>query len=220
MKYISIFNQDQQKTNMSFTNSSYEKYIALFLSKPENFDKIETIPTVEKQAYFFQRFYKFLLQYKNITPDMLRKDEYLYVTCRQVAKHPIHAFHGPDARRIFQQEQEQRKRENDYLQKKYGFIATDDNRLFLGKRQIWLNPVLPSEWNQIIQEQSYDDETFTAPIPSMDKLDKDLVPLKIRNKVVQLSSKIISTPVKKEDNHVPDIIKTILQGCEEEEDDW
>jgi hypothetical protein len=178
---------------MSFTNSSYEKYIALFLSKPELFDKIHTFPDSYKQVYFFQRFYKFLTKYINITQDVLHSEEYLYVTCRLVLKQPLHAFNGKESRILFANEQLQCKKENDFLNKKYGFIESDDNRTFLGVKKIWLNPVLQQPWIDIVNNSQYDDYTFIQPFPP--NLDKDFVPLNIRNKVLQLYKKFKHTTI-------------------------
>jgi hypothetical protein len=177
-----------------------QSYMALFLSKPELYERINlaTGPD-EQQDYFFNQFQIFASKYieinDNISNEYLFDMEYYFTS---LCKYDVNVLNvaGGEKRSAGAKKKMLSKHHTfsdnrntliDYFQKKYNWDlsgAVIDPRLFLGHSEPWkkASPELLNlqNWNEIIIN-AYDDETLTTPFP--EDLNKDLVPLKIRNKV-------------------------------------
>ena len=87
--------------------------------------------------------------------------------------------------------EEMREKQIGRFAKKYGISfdpSTEDVRLFLGVNEIWNkldqveDIIAASNWANV-RNMSYNDESFATPFPK--QLEKELVPLAIRNKTMQ-----------------------------------
>jgi len=173
-----------------------QKYMALFLSKPELYSNVLT--SIDKQELFFLDFKKFIENYivlNSESDDEYKFDMEMYFSALNTFDVNKLNITGGESRTAgakkamlnkYYKISENRKIVIDYLNKKYNWnLASSDPRLFLGHSQPWLNPspalLVLQGWDSIIKDISYDDETMTKPLP--ENLDKNMIPLKIRNKV-------------------------------------
>lgn len=206
---VPYYDKRQRYSIDIFQNSKFQKLFALFVSKPELYQDIHIMDNTDKQDYMFYRFSKFYDKYidLNITkiPDF---DLFAYFTSLHVDKAgAVNICGGGDKltnTRAGRKEKldnykesiNEKKQKIKYLSEKYRLVfnnLSSDPRLFIGHQEPWLNlgvHLLEKEGFQWIIERSYTDETFELPIP--ENLDKDLVPLSIRNKVLQKLKKIQS----------------------------
>ncbi len=173
-----------------------QKYMALFLSKPELYARF--LVAADNQEIFFSCFSHFLKNY--IVLDSSPSDEYKFdmeMYFSSLEKYDVSKINitGGESRSAgakkamlskYHRISENRTIIIEYLNKKYGWnLGVSDPRLFLGHSQPWVNPspalLLLQGWDTIIADSAYDDETMTKPLPK--NLDKNLIPLNIRNKV-------------------------------------
>jgi hypothetical protein len=175
-------------------------YMALFLSKPELYSLISLATSSdEQQDYFFNQFRAFSSKYIEINDDIsneyLFDMEYYFTSLCQYDVNVLNVT-GGQKRSSGSKKQMLAKHHTisnhrntliEYFQKKYNWVLSGvvvDPRLFLGHSEPWKNasPELLNlqNWNEIISS-AYDDETMTTPFP--ENLNKNLIPLKIRNKV-------------------------------------
>ena len=177
-------------------HNAIQKQFALFVSKPELYAGIHELPETDKQDYMFYGFLKMLQKYYHWNVDK-QYDELAYFGSLSKDKAgSVNVCGGGDNKSRSSQKQRisgyksaqaDRSAKMDYLAKKYGLSFKDaDPRLFLGHTEPWkkLSPALLEKegWGWVA-EQCYSDETFQTPFPA--KIDGDLVPLDIRNKVLQ-----------------------------------
>lgn len=189
-----MFSQLSKRSDFSkqidFSRSEYQKYLALFISKPELYSDIPSKPLPHRQSLFFNKFIKFIKLYTNLDP---KSDEFMYFTSRDVVKSCACNFSGSDHngnadRKKFLASQKETMAENEYLINKYkiNLKPEEDSRVFIGHVKIWENPspelLVKSGWEWVANEQ-YNDTSFNAPFP--DNVDKTLVPLEIRTKTIQ-----------------------------------
>lgn len=173
-----------------------QKYMALFLSKPELYSSVLTSTT--KQYTFFNCFSKFIDKYIELNASASNEykfDMEMYFTPLEKIEVSQLNITGGESRTAgakkamlskYHSMAENRKTVIEYFNRKYGWnLAISDPRLFLGHSQPWLNPspalLILQGWDTILANSAYDDETMSKPLP--EDLDKDLVPLNIRNKV-------------------------------------
>jgi hypothetical protein len=173
-----------------------QKYMAIFLSKPELYSNVHH--SNDKQELFFNSFTSFITKY--IVLESSPSDEYKFdmeMYFSSLAKFDVNKLNisGGENRTAgakkamlskYHKISENRTIVVDYLNSKYGWkLGSSDPRLFLGHSQPWLNPspaLLELQgWNTILANSAYDDETMSKPLPA--NLDKNLIPLNIRNKV-------------------------------------
>lgn len=214
--------------------------MALFLSKPELYSSVLT--SLNKQEVFFICFDKFVTDYIDLNPS--HNDEYEFdmdayfsslkpydVSSLDIAggesrtvgakKHMLNKYHKIA---------ENREILINYMNKKYHWsLGVSDPRLFLGHSEPWLNPspalLVLQGWDRIINDISYDDETMTKPLP--ENLDKNLIPLKIRNKVYTAwrnkkdreaeDARTLARQQEIEEEEAP-VVKTVNNNEESEED--
>jgi hypothetical protein len=190
----------------SFHDHPIQWLVALFCTKPELYK--DHARCRHKQNYFFDEFRKFVSEYRS----SLSEDEQVYFGSvrKEVAGEANICggggrLSGP-ASRYFKNRhhgfEELREKQIDQFAKRYGVCfepPAKDPRLFLGVTEIWnkLDQVeeiiAASNWANV-RNMSYDDESFAAPFPK--QLEKELVPLAIRNKTMQKfrDSRHTSTP--------------------------
>jgi hypothetical protein len=176
-----------------------QQYMALFLSKPHLYSEVHSVALSCKQDVFFEKFSRFLSKY--IEPsvanpnDELRFDTDYYFS--DLSEYKVNTMNisggekrsGSERRNMISAHTsiaDKRKQVTDYLQRKYGWnLKESDPRLFLGHTKPWLNPspelLELQDYNSVIS-CAYDDENMSVPLP--EKLEKHLIPLKIRNKVL------------------------------------
>lgn len=204
---IPYFDKRFKRTPDIFNNAKLQKIFALFVSNPENYKDIHTLDINDKHDYIFYLFDRFSIKYVDM--DESKSPEFdmaCYFSSLHIDKAGgVNICGGCDkftSTRCARKEQLDRyrdlinikKQKIKFLNEKYGLVFNNlqpDPRLFIGHHDVWLNigvHLLEKEGYQSVIEKSYDDETFTKPFPS--DIDKDLVPLKIRNKVLQKLKKI------------------------------
>jgi len=220
----------------SFYDHSLQSIMAVFIAKtPKLGAELLACSPSERQDYFFYLFRKFANAYVNLSFD---DDIYFSSTSKERA-----GTQGGGIRsgKFFIDRQKTAQSNHaakiKYFEKKFScYISGDrDQRLFLGVNQIWNRvaiegPELLSSHMDAIAS-SYDDESFATPIPN--KLNRYLVPLKIRNKVVQKwsnrfrSSRVSPISKESEEEDPPAITTTTTSASEvwriqpvEVEEDW
>lgn len=174
-----------------------QKYMALFLANPNNYAGCKSQSHHDAQNYFFRKFRLFLEKYYTMSSKPAEFDANVYFNSQHVSVAGSMYVAGKDRSNggrkqlldQFAQSQKQTKANVDYMKEKYGIQLANkgDERLFLGHREPWWNPspeLLKKEGWEWVIAQSYCDETLSMPLPEI--IDSQLVPLKIRNKVVQL----------------------------------
>ncbi len=196
MMTIPHFDRRNSYSTDVFQNSIIQTYLALFISKPDQYKDINVLLEADKQTYFFKRFRLFLLKYYhfNIEKDF---DLMTYFGDLQMNKKGSVSICGggdssrnakKNALKSFNNSCQNTLKSIEYLNQKYKIIINSekDDRVFIGHKEIWKNPspqLLNKENFEWVLEQSYDDMTFVQPFPN--DLDKYLIPLDIRNKVYQ-----------------------------------
>jgi len=183
----------KQYTIDLFHTHELQWLVALFCTKPELYKDHQQYKF--KQDYFFERFRRFAVDYYNFSGD-----ECIYFGTVRKATAGETSICGGGGRmsgsssRYFKGRyhaiEEAREKRIDEFAKKYGvcFAVGTDPRLFLGVTEIWnkldqIEEILAaSKWADV-KERAYEDESFATPFPT--KLEKDLVPLEIRNKTMQ-----------------------------------
>jgi hypothetical protein len=220
---VPFFDRRQTYSVSYFENSQIQLYMALFLSKPELYERVHQQPESLKQDEFFRLFNKFLSKYYTYNVEK-EFDLYTYFgSLHQEKKGERNICGGSgikskSANKCFMEKHrafvELTEKSIEYLYQKYK-IAIDsekDNRTFLGHTEIWCNPSpdLLGEYAWV-RERSYEDETLAAPLP--DQLDISLIPLSIRNKAYQKWKNQKNAMVKCE------MLKHSAVAVEEEEED-
>jgi hypothetical protein len=196
---IPTFNRSLTYTTDVFETSHMQVYIALFLSKPQLYSSVLTLPSYAKQEKFFELFRKFVCKYYTFDVNDPRDIELMmYFGSLQVDKSGCANICGGGGGRSssgkkylldnYKSGQEFTKKSIVYLGDKYRIRidGTSDEREFIGHKQIWMEPspdLLKKNGMEWVVEQSYDDETFASEFGML--LDKSLVPLQIRNKAIQ-----------------------------------
>lgn len=172
----------------AFYDHSLQSIMAVFIEKhPHLGTELASRPVYDRQDYFFYRFHKFVDTYVNMSLD---DGIYFGSTTKDKA-----GTQGGGVRvgKYFT-DKDKRQQSNHagkikYFEHKFkSCISGDkDERLFLGVSQIWNR--IGAERDAILAPymdaiaSAYDDDSFSTPIPH--KLNRYLVPLKLRNKVVQ-----------------------------------
>ena len=195
---IPYFDKRTTYSKSFYTDNKLQKYMALFLSNPENYIDIGSLPHNSKETYFMNRFSIFLQDYVII--DYERNfDTFIYFRALNIDKKgTIDVCGGTgkisnSAKKQFKGEYSDSQEENIKIRKyltekyKYDFNPTlPDPRLFIGHHEVWNNPspeLLNLEnWNWVV-DKSYNDIQLKKPLPN--DLDGDLIPLSIRNKTLQ-----------------------------------
>lgn len=202
-----------KKYNVETMHShSFQKYIALFLSRPELYKSVLTARATEKQDEFFRAFNRFVSKYANINCEK-DFDGMVYFRSLHIDKAGSANICGGggrmsnSARKQFLDEyragQEARAKYAAYLTTKYKIVVSNerDERQFIGHTEPWKNPspeLLKKEgWDTRVCD-CYDDEKMIAPFPA--NLEIAFIPLSIRNKAYQKWSnqkKIVIEPKEK-----------------------
>ena len=190
----------------TFHDHELQWLVALFCTNSELYKDHKTHRY--KQDYFFAMLRKFLEKYYKLSGD----ESVYFNTVRKEAAGEANICGGAGhmsgaSSRYFKGKykaiEESREKRIDDFAKKYGVSfdpSKPDPRLFLGVTEIWnkldrvLEIVAGSKWADV-RERSYDDETFVTPFPK--NLEKELVPLEIRNRAMQKfrASKSSSRPI-------------------------
>lgn len=231
MSHLKIPYYDKRFNNYDktiFFNCNIQKILALFLSDPSNYNYVYNLSQSERQEYFLMKFETFREKYisLNLTKES-DFDMYMYFTPLNIDKKGSTDIAGGDSRSRsgrksmldeYHQNQNFKKKIIEYFNHKYEFEFSNinpDPRLFLGHKEIWLNPspdLLSKEGYEWVVEKSYNDETFVKPID--ENIDPILVPIKIRNKVCQ---KIKYEQDKKVEIHLKKL--KLKSAIEDEEDE-
>jgi hypothetical protein len=200
-------------------HNGIQKQFALFVSKPELYDRMDEVPEADKQDYMFHCFKKMLSKYYHWNVDKQYDELAYFGSLSQDKAGAVNVCGGGDNKSRsgrgqiiggYKASQAGRKVKMDYLAKKYGLSFKDgDSRLFLGHTEPWkkLSPALLEKegWGWV-SDQCYSDETFQTPFPA--KIDGDLIPLDIRNKVLQKwrakrNAVIVVAQTPKEEDELP-----------------
>ena len=170
--------------NRRFSNDIMQKYMALFISKPELYPDICKLPEHHREDYFFSKFFWFTQKYVNMNIEK-NYDSHCYFGSLYIGTAGSSNLSGnKDAAKQFKQGNDALKERIKYLSDKYRI--TPDMREFIGHTKIWMNPspeLLKLGGWEWVSAREYTDETFTAEMP--EHLDSDLIPLAIRNKTLQ-----------------------------------
>jgi mRNA deadenylase 3'-5' endonuclease subunit Ccr4 len=215
---MSAFNTKHTADISVFYDNDVQSILALFLTKPALYKDYTNVR--DRQGYFFDRFRRFAGDYYHFSGD---ESVYFASTRKEVAGEAnicggAGKMSGASSRYFknkYHQIEESRNAQIDQFSKKYGvtFGNGTDSRLFVGVSEIWnkldnaSTIVAESKWANVVAN-SYDDETFTKPIPLT--LEKTLVPFAIRNRAIQKrrnmksSSSIIRAHPNQEDEEEQD----------------
>lgn len=199
------YNRGQPHSVAALYSHSIQSIMAVFVSKPDLYlAPLKSAPQYLRQDVFFlyfrgfaDKYYVFNLQSAADVDALI----YFDTTAEQKAgsfggavgtgnKSRSYAKSFSDANRKSVEIQKQRV---EYFEAKFGVeIRGDaDARMFLGVPKIWDVLVDPAQLECMLRTvycatciaSAYDDATMTAPIPT--ELEKQLVPLAIRNRVFQ-----------------------------------
>lgn len=173
---------------------AYQKYIALFLSRPELYKSVLNARPTEKQDEFFRTFSRFVTNYVNINSEK-DFDGMVYFRSLNIDKAGAANVCGGGGRMSntarkqflddYRSNQEARAKYATYLTTKYKIVVSNDRdeRVFIGHKEPWKNPspeLLKKEgWDKIVYD-CYEDEKMLAPFP--ESLEIAFIPLSIRNK--------------------------------------
>lgn len=173
---------------------AYQKYVALFLSRPELYKSVLTARATEKQDEFFRAFGRFVSKYVNINSEK-DFDGMVYFRSLNIDKAGAANVCGGGGRMSntsrkqflddYRSNQEARVKYAAYLTAKYKITVTNerDERVFIGHKEPWKNPspeLLKKEgWDTRVCD-CYEDEKMLAPFP--ESLEIAFIPLSIRNK--------------------------------------
>jgi hypothetical protein len=194
---IPYFDRRRTYSAEYFENSIIQTYLALFLSKPELYERVHLQSETLKQDEFFRAFNKFLAKYYTYKIDT-DFDLYTYFGTLHMEKKGERNVCGgsgiksKSSNKCFMDKHkalsELIEKSVEYLNQKYKIEINSekDNRTFLGHTEIWKNPspaLLVKMGYTWVSERSYDDETLQMKLP--EELDINLIPLSVRNKVYQ-----------------------------------
>lgn len=186
----------RSKYNIAAFHDHYlQSILALFLTNAELYKDHHKYK--HKQDYFFGEFGEFAAKYYHFSGD----ESVYFGSVRKQAAGEANICGGAGKQsgassRYFKNryhdiEESREKRIDDFAQRYYGAPfdpSHTDPRLFLGVTEIWnkldraLEVLAASKWSDV-RERSYDDVSGTMPLPK--KLDKMLVPIDMRNIVMQ-----------------------------------
>lgn len=177
-----------------FYDHEVQSLVALFLTKPELYK--DHLSERDKQGYFFDRFRAFAKDYYHFDKDL---DIAVYFSSlRKESAGEFNACGGAgkmsnSTKKYFKDRcksvESNRQERIDSFAKKYRVdFEKADPRQFVGVSEIWnrldsaIEIVASSKWSDIAS-RAYTDPDLLEPIPK--NLDKLLVPLEFRNRVVQ-----------------------------------
>jgi len=184
-----------------FNTHTLQKLMALFISDPINYqDTYDDNPDIQ-HLFFMRTFLTFAEKYYHMDPFTMDGLESI-IFFGPLNRNKISTMNicGGGGKRsnsgknefkgFYNETIEMVEKHIKYLSTKYGFDfnpSKPDPRIFIGHQEIWKNPspeLLKKEGWEWIINKSYDDDTFQKPFP--EELDKDLIPLTIRNKTLQM----------------------------------
>lgn len=193
------YNRASSYNICDFQSHYMQSLMALFMVKKHEdlMSRIKSAPKFCREDIFFDEFVRFIdkyVKYETLPIDVLI---YFRSSAEQKpgtqlgvggtgnkSKSYANSFKAANAR-----SNQYSKAMTEYFETKYrAHIREDkDERRFLGEKHIWDKVameeyVMPAIWSEVAAS-AYDDATLASPIPYF--LDKQLVPLDIRNKVVQ-----------------------------------
>lgn len=174
--------------------------MALFLTKPELYARHTSVKN--KQEYFFEEFHKFADKYYSSASPADALDNVFFsnvclngINTQNICGGKSGAGNfgsggSSAAKQRFKSAEESRANRIAKFKKAYSVKLEPgmDERLFLGVSEIWnklgdaSEIVAKSRWPNAANI-AYADDTFATPFPEV--VEKQLVPLKIRNKVMQ-----------------------------------
>lgn len=182
-----------------FQSHYMQSLMALFMAKKQEdlLSRIKYAPKFCREDIFFDEFTRFIAKYVKF--ETLPIDVVIYFRSSSEQKPGTQlgvggtgnksnsyakSFKTANAR-----SNQCNKAMTDYFETKFRANIRDDKdeRRFLGEKHIWDKVameeyVMPAIWSEVV-DSAYDDATMKLPIPYF--LDKQLVPLDIRNQVVQ-----------------------------------
>jgi len=195
---IPYFDKRKAHSKTFYTDNKLQKYIALFLSNPDNYSDVINYTKDYRESIFMYKFINFVSDYVNIDYEK-DFDTFIYFRALNIdTKGAMNITGGSGSisnsgrkqfLREYSNEQEINKKIRQYLTDKYMFDfnpTLPDPRIFIGHQEIWKSPspeLLKLEnWEWVI-DKSYNDLELEKPLPI--ELDGDLIPLSIRNKALQ-----------------------------------
>ena len=193
------YNRSANHNICEFHSHQMQSLIALFMVKKQEdlMSRIKCAPKFCREDIFFDEFARFIAKYVNCEAMSIDVAIYFRSSSEQKpgaqlgaggtgnkSKSYANSFKAANAR-----SNQCNKAMTEYFETKYrAHIREDkDERRFLGEQHIWDKVaaeeyVMPAMWRKVAAA-AYDDATLASAIPQ--SLDKQLVPLAIRNKVVQ-----------------------------------
>jgi hypothetical protein len=194
-----------------FANHSMQDIMALFVAKKQEeiTRQLKSVPHFQREDLFFGKFFRFAEPYINY--GTLPIDTVIYF--RSASEQTAGTQNGAGGTgnksnsyaKSFQKANKANAQYNQamtaYFEEKYGATirGEKDQRRFLDEPRLWNklatdDYILPEKWRNEAN-RGYDDATFVCSMPKM--LNKQLVPLKIRNKVVQKHKHCGHAPITK-----------------------
>jgi hypothetical protein len=182
-----------------FENHSMQDVMAFFVAKKQEelTCRLKLVPKFQREDLFFGEFFRFAEPYVNYVSLPIDTVIYFKSSVEQTAG-TQRGTEGTNNKsnayaKSFQKANKASTQYNQamtaYFEEKYGVTirGEKDKRRFLDEQHLWNKLatdeyVLPEKWRKIANN-GYDDTTLVCEIPRF--LNKQLVPLSIRNKVVQ-----------------------------------
>lgn len=174
-----------------------QAYMALFLATPRFHKPVVDAPAHTRMFEFFSRFTQWVLNYHTPT-----QEEFLFFCVPHIAKAAGSEFtfggshketaHSKAARKL---REENIEKWTQHFKKLYGInVGLDDMRVFAGCVKPWnsMGSFVVPEHHADVLTTAYDDATLETPLPA--KLDAALVPMAIRNRVLQKWRKLNAAP--------------------------
>lgn len=183
----------------SFKDHALQNLMALFVSKkqPELVRQMKSMARFYREDLFFNEFTRFVTKYINFETLPVDVTIYFRSSAEQKAGTQLGCGGTGDKSRSYAKSFRDANAQSvkshiamtEYFEEKYDAVirGTKDERLFLDESGLWdkiadEKYVMPTKWLSVV-ETAYEDATLASPIPA--NVDKQLVPLAIRNRVVQ-----------------------------------
>jgi len=194
-----VYNRTVKYDINEFQSHYLQSLMAVFVAKKQSelVSQLKHVPKFYREDLFFDEFNRFIGKYVNM--ETLATDLKIYFRSSAEQKPGTQIGAGGTGNRsgsyassfraANRASQDYNRASTAYFEEKYraSIRGEKDERRFLDEIHIWDKIAedkytMPTKWLKIVN-MSYDDATFVAKLP--ESIDKQLVPLAIRNKVLQ-----------------------------------
>lgn len=199
-----FYNRSSKFDIRDFQEHNLQNLLALFIHKKTDdlLSRIKFCPKFCREDIFFDEFTRFIGKYLNYETVPVDAMIYFKSSAEQKAGTQLgvggtgnkSSSYAKSMRDANQRSVQYNSAMTRYFEEKFraSIHGDKDERVFLDVPRIWdqiaeEKYAMPEKWLAVVA-RSYDDATLSAPVPA--EMDKALVPLDIRNKVVQTHAKL------------------------------